>query len=102
MKNKIKKERLIVLDILRIFLVLIVFLFHSNIHLDCEYSFLTPFISMGAIAMTGFFLLSGFSLFYINNENSDFNDSLSIKSFYRKRLLGIFPIYWFIVIVYPF
>lgn len=96
MKNNIKKERLTV-DILRFF-CFSNFLLHSNIYLDCEHSFLNPFISIGTIAMTVFLLL-GFSLFYINNEKSDFCNSLSIMSFYRKRALSIFPIYWFIVIV---
>ena len=31
-------------------------------HFGCDYYFLTPFVSVGTIAMTGFFLLSGYAL----------------------------------------
>ena len=59
------KMRIIGLDVFRIFLTMLVFAFHSNIHFQCHYGILDNFVSMGAIAMTGFFMLSGFSMFYV-------------------------------------
>ena len=57
-------HRAIGLDLMRISLALLIFAFHSRIHvLQCNYGLLNGFIDMGAIAMTGFFLLSGYALF---------------------------------------
>ena len=55
-------QRIIGLDILRISLAILIHMFHSWIHFGCSYSYLNDFVSVGAIAMTGFFLLSGYSL----------------------------------------
>lgn len=49
------------------------------------------FIDMGAIAMTGFFLLSGYTL---NLTNRKVNDVSDIKKFYLKRLISIIPLYY--------
>lgn len=49
------------------------------------------FIDMGAIAMTGFFLLSGYTL---NLTNQKVNDASDIKHFYIKRLITILPLYY--------
>ena len=57
-------QRVVSLDIFRFLLAFLVFLFHSWMHIGCYYSWIfTPFISMGAIAMTAFFILSGYSLY---------------------------------------
>lgn len=54
----IRGERAIGLDLLRISLAILIFLFHSRIQvLKCDYGFLNSFIDMGAITMTGFFML---------------------------------------------
>ena len=96
------KKRLILIDFLRLLSVLFVFLFHSNMHLQCSFSLFTRFISMGAIFMTSFFILSGFSIFYTYSEIESFNSIKLIVSFYRKRAINIIPLYWFIAISYPF
>lgn len=54
--------RVIGIDIFRIALALLIFMFHSWMHFGCDYYFLRNFVSVGAIAMTGFFLLSGYAL----------------------------------------
>ena len=52
--------RAVGLDLMRISMALLVFMFHSRCHvLHCSYGFLNLFVDMGAVAMTGFFLLSG-------------------------------------------
>lgn len=58
------------LDYMRIVSAFFVFLFHSNIHVGIRYGFLTPFVNVGAIFMTAFFMLSGVSLAY-NYESKD-------------------------------
>jgi len=96
-----KKERLGMIDVYRLISVFVIFLFHSNIHIGCDYSFLTPFINMGAIFMTVFFLISGFSLYYVSYESNDFCHLKNILAFYKKRIISIMPMYWFMVITYP-
>lgn len=100
-KGKLMKERLGMIDVLRLVAVFIIFLFHSNIHIGCTYSILTPFISMGAIFMTAFFIISGFSIFYVNNEMEGYYYKEKIWTFYKKRIVSIMPMYWSIVVVYP-
>lgn len=92
-------KRKIGLDIFRIILVLLVFLFHSNMHIGCDYKILNNFIKMGAIAMTGFFMLSGFTLF-LTNSNSDFTSKAKTKTFYMKRLISILPAYYMTALLY--
>ena len=92
-------KRLIGLDILRILSAFIVYLFHSNMHIKCDYRDFNSFISMGAIFMTAFFLLSGFSLFY-SNQNKDLVKIEHLKTFYIKRIIGIFPLYYATAILY--
>ena len=74
-----KSQRIIGLDLFRIGLAILVFLFHSHIHvLKCDYGFMNTFIDMGAIAMTGFFLLSGYVLDFTSRRKS-FSDLREIK-----------------------
>ena len=90
-----RKSRNIGLDIVRISLVLLVFLFHSNMHFECEYGIFNRFISMGAIAMTAFFMLSGYSLHLAYKEKNATKLS-SYKKYLFKRFAGIFPLYYFV------
>ena len=87
-----EKQRVVGLDYLRVFLAVLVFLFHSHIHvLHCDYGFLNGFVGMGAIAMTGFFLLSGYTLNLTNRKMEKVGD---IRRFYIKRLISILPLYY--------
>lgn len=85
-------EKIGVLDLLKFILVAITFLFHWNIHFGIVYSckILNKFINSGAIAMSGFFILSGFLLYYIYS-NKNFADFNYLKKFYLKRIIKIFP-----------
>lgn len=70
----------------------LIYLFHSNCHLGCTYGIMTDFISRGSIAMTGFFMLSGYALnlAYGNKELSSWSE---MKNFYLKRFVSIYPLY---------
>ena len=88
----IDNHRVVGIDYLRVSLALLIFLFHSHIHvLQCDYGFLNGFIRMGAIAMTGFFLLSGYTLNLANRKIENVTD---IRKFYVKRLISILPLYY--------
>ena len=75
-------------------MALLIFMFHSRTHvLHCSYGILNSFVDMGAIAMTGFFLLSGYviNLSYGKKNMYSFDE---IKLFYLKRIISIIPLYF--------
>lgn len=86
--------RVVGLDLMRISMALLIFLFHSRIHvLHCSYGILNSFVDMGAIAMTGFFLLSGYVI-NLSYGRKDLSNSKELKRFYIKRLISIIPLYF--------
>lgn len=87
------------LDMLRIALALLIYMFHSNIHLGCTYSCLTGFVSAGALAMTGFFMLSGYSLRLAYGDR-DLMEGDNLKRFYLRRMLGVLPMYYIFALTY--
>lgn len=75
-------------------MALFIFMFHSRIHvLKCSYGYLNLFVSSGAIAMTGFFLLSGYVM-NLTYGSKDMSGSAEIKRFYLKRIISIIPLYF--------
>lgn len=93
------KERMYGIDVLRVLVALFVFLFHSRIHLNCNYGIFDAFIKMGAIFMTAFFMLSGFSLYYAY-ETTFLIHLHELTRFYLKRLFSIFPLYYFAALLF--
>ena len=87
------RKRFVGLDILRISLALLVYMFHSQWHFKCNYYFLNNFVEVGAIAMTGFMMLSGFVLF-MSYSQRDFIKLSEVKIFYLKRIISIIPLYY--------
>ncbi|MCQ2061055.1 MAG: acyltransferase [Fibrobacter sp.] len=95
----VSKERMVGLDVFRILAVLFVFLFHSRIHHGCNYGFLNDFIQMGAVFMTGFFMLSGFVL-HATYKSQVLSEFPNLRKFYLKRIAGILPLYYLVALVY--
>ncbi len=92
-------NRVIGLDLLRISLAVLIYMFHSRMYFKCSYYFLNDFVDVGSIAMTGFMLLSGFVLFYTYSRR-DFTQIREIKTFYIKRLISILPLYYTIALIH--
>lgn len=92
-------QRLVLMDVLRVSLALLIYMFHSNMHFQCSYGWLNDFVSVGALAMTGFFMLSGYVLRFVYGERNLLTKK-ELKDFYLKRLLGVIPLYYFIAILY--
>lgn len=63
MDYSVLKKRYIGLDILRIVSAAAVCMFHTTIHLGCDYGILQGLSKSGSVFMTAFFMLSGFILF---------------------------------------
>ena len=93
-----RKERNVGLDFLRISLALLIFMFHSNMHFECHYGVLNHFARYGAIAMTGFFMLSGYALSLSNKEI--LTDIGSLKNYLLKRFISIYPLYYFVAFAF--
>ncbi len=95
------RKRLIGLDLLRMLLTVVVFMFHTRLFAGCEYHYggLNCLASMGSVFMTGFFMLSGFSIGYVM-QDEDLNNIGALKKFYIKRLIGIMPLYLLVMTVY--
>lgn len=93
------RKRNLGLDLFRIICCLAVCAFHSQIHLGCSYGVLNYAIRMSATFMTAFFMLSGFSL-YIVYHNLGMTEIHTVKTFYKKRLISILPMYYVISLIY--
>lgn len=99
MDYSILKKNYIGLDYLRIISAGVVCMFHTTIHLGCNYGIFQGVSQNGAVFMTAFFLLSGFTLF-ANWGHKNLTDISTIKRFYIKRFLKIIPIYYFSAFIF--
>lgn len=95
----IKKERAIGLDLFRVFAALVVFAFHTRTFANCRYGAFDFLASAGGIFMTSFFMLSGFSLL-LASDDKKLTELKDILLFYKKRLIGILPLYLVVLVVY--
>lgn len=93
------RNRIAGLDLMRISLALLIYMFHSWMHFGCSYSYLNDFVSVGAIAMTGFFLLSGYALRLVYGEQ-DLMEKHNLGKFYLKRALSVIPLYYTLALLY--
>lgn len=85
-------QRVIALDVLRILLALWILLYHSMVHLHCDYGFFNIVIKHQTIPMTLFFMLSGYSLQIVYGKKST-EEGWKVKPFYAKRAIAIWPLY---------
>ena len=93
------KKRYIGLDIFRLMAVAAVLMLHTVKHLQADYGPLQNFARMGAVVMTAFFMISGFSLF-ISNASQNVIELPNLKNFFRKRIIGIVPMYYVTYILF--
>ncbi len=103
--NGIKKSGYIYpFNLIRISCAFLVFLFHLNLQfgLSINNIFVDKVISAGNFTMTIFFMLSGFVLYNQYGEVSLLENGKSLWAFYKKRILGIFPPYWTVLLLYYF
>lgn len=91
-----KRERVLYLDMIRIIGFLAITAYHFAVTAG-EYNIFCPYIDVlvgveaiawGPIALSCFFMVSGAALIY------RYEDGLTLKEYYKKRFLGIFPLFW--------
>lgn len=92
-------------DGLRFFAALLVIVTHTEsikkdfgFHSFYSYSFFT---NAGPLAVTFFFVLSGFLIAYLlmHEQQQNTGRRINILKFYRKRILRIWPLYYFLVLL---
>jgi len=94
--NKQPKEYFPLIDLFRIFMCAMVLFFHAILHkiwVIPKGTFLHGNLSTGAIYMDAFFLLSGFLLYYLHKDKILNLTQSTLKEFYAKRLIRIYPQY---------
>jgi peptidoglycan/LPS O-acetylase OafA/YrhL len=93
-----KAERLFYLDFIRAISILLIVIYHFDAAL--RFSFTGTLIEnqlVGAFGVSLFLILSGASLMHV------YQNDFSLKDFYSRRFLAIFPIFWvsyFIFFIY--
>jgi len=61
---------------------------------------ISPFVTFGGyIGVIFFFVLSGFLITYLLLEEKRVSDTVAVKKFYMRRILRIWPLYYFLVIM---
>lgn len=87
-----------VINFLRFLAAAWVLIFHAQIHFgQIEHLWImNPLIGQGVLAMSLFFILSGFILSY---RYRDFSQSGTVTKFYIARIARLYPVYVFMGIV---
>lgn len=98
-RGQFARRRVAGLDLLRVAMALLIYMFHSNMHFGCSYGILNSFVSVGALAMTGFFMLSGYALRLVYGEKNLIEKN-ELSRFYVKRMIGILPLYYTLALLY--
>lgn len=87
-----KKKKIFYLDLIRVISMVIIVTYHFFIHFPENNIQGVKFIfdnkKWGAIGVTLFFMISGVALMY------NYKDKLEIKQYFKRRFLGIYPMFW--------
>ena len=92
------------LDILRFIAFLLVFWQHAFSNAFATIDFIDAYL-IKALTMTGgygvqiFFVLSGFLITFLLIKELDLNGKISLGSFYLRRALRIWPLYYIVMLV---
>jgi peptidoglycan/LPS O-acetylase OafA/YrhL len=93
------------LDPLRFFAFFAVFVNHaanslgyhsSNVHVEL---FKYKYLSNGDLGVSFFFVLSGFLITYLLLKEKEETSGISIRNFYMRRVLRIWPLYFLVVLI---
>lgn len=93
------------LDPLRFFAALMILLVHVDLvksFFNLETTTTTPFfmrMDFGGTGVNFFFVLSGFLITYLLLCEKDKHTTISLKKFYMRRILRIWPLYYLILLI---
>lgn len=93
------------LDGLRFFAFLMVFINHATTNVGYYANksqvklFIYKYLSNGDIGVNFFFVLSGFLISYLLLNEKETFGKINIPNFYMRRVLRIWPLYYFILII---
>lgn len=84
--------------------ILLVLFHHLNLHFSIftTVSKYVPLIIDGQLGVNVFFVISGFLITTLLLKEEDNTGTISLKNFYTRRTLRIFPAYYFLLLVYFF
>ena len=82
-----------------ILIVVVFHLFHFNLELDQDAIYRIPIFN-GRFGVNVFFVISGFIITTLLLREEEKAGSISLKDFYIRRTLRIFPAYYFLLLVY--
>lgn len=96
-----KKERILYFDVIKLLAVIFVFTCHFTRSLEYrginfDFKVLPDnlfTLYLGSYGVTLFFIISGASLMYVYDEK------LVLRDYFKKRFLGIYPLFWALFIV---
>ncbi len=96
-----KKNRLVLIDLLKIVFAIFVFLRHSATMGGCQYTLFTmdALVRICNDMMSFFFIASGFCLYY-SYCHKNLTDIKETITFYKKRAISILPIYFLVIILH--
>src|SRR5580692_6717505 len=79
--------------------VILYHFFRFTYPIDDDILLRIPFLS-GRFGVNVFFVISGFLITYLLMKEEDKTGTVSLKDFYIRRVLRIFPAYYFLLLVY--
>ncbi|BAZ32372.1 acyltransferase 3 [Cylindrospermum sp. NIES-4074] len=96
--GKNSRKKLNILQIFRGIAAILVLLVHGNalFKINLKQNFIFNIFTFGFAGVDFFFVLSGFIIFYIHQN--DIGKKYRFKDFIFKRFLRVYPIYWVILI----
>jgi peptidoglycan/LPS O-acetylase OafA/YrhL len=91
---------------LRFIAAALVLLYHSKVFLKTDFDYDHPLwhamFMNGGLAVSFFFVLSGFLITFLLFAEIEKTNTVSVKKFYLKRILRIWPIYYLYILIVQF
>ncbi|WP_026655844.1 acyltransferase family protein [Butyrivibrio sp. AE3003] len=87
-------------NIIRVIFAFGVLMYHTYWNFGCTYGKINNVVSQSTFYMTGFFILSGFSIGYSHWNVDFFSDFEVIKKYWYKRFWGIYPTYILVFLLF--
>jgi exopolysaccharide production protein ExoZ len=95
-----KNDNFILIQVFRGFAAIMVMLYHYAGTLQTKFSIIPFNINIfepGHVGVSFFFILSGFIIFYVHQN--DFGKPQLVKNFFIKRFIRVYPIYWIMLAI---